>query len=339
MAMDRSEDDRIVLDLLIRGFQISRTIRLIADLSLADRIAPNAPSKLADLAGACGVLPRPLSRAMRALAAHGIFHIDAEGFVTHTPRSLLLRSDTLNNFHHAARFWTARGSWHAWEFLDVALTGGSPHEIAWGMSRFSYLRQHADEARIFDAFMASFPDDRHNAVAVAYDFSSSSLIADIGGGNGETLRCILARNAKLRGLLFDRPDVVAAIPAEELADGRLAVEGGSFFDKVPAGADTYLLSRVIHDWGDEDAVRILRTCRAAISGRQRLLIIEIVLPDEPADGNPMDYLVDMQMMAMFGTAEERTEAEFRTLLRAGGFDLEQVIRTPSSVSIVEGRPV
>lgn len=332
------DDDRLAVDLLIRGFQVSRTIRLVADLGIADRIAPESASSIAELATASGVLAEPLLRAMRALAAFGIFRLDADGMAAHTPRSLLLRSDAPNSLHPSARFWTAAGSWRAWEALDVALHGQNPHEAAWGASRFDYLRDHPDEARIFDTFMAHFPDDRHGAIAAAYDFAGPRLIADIGGGNGETLRRILALHPAARGLVFDRADVVAAIPPEALAGGRISPHGGSFFDGVPAGADLYLLVRVLHDWPDEDVARILRSCRSAMGPKARLLVVESLIEPNPARGRPTEYLTDMQMMAMFGTARERTEAEFSRLLAAAGFVLTRAVATASSVTILEAAP-
>jgi O-methyltransferase domain len=222
--------------------------------------------------------------------------------------------------------------------LDVVLAGGIPHEAAWGTKRFYYLRDHPAEAQIFDAFVASFPDDRHNAVAAGYDFSRAALIADIGGGNGEALRRILARFPDARGIVFDREDVVAAIPPEGLAGGRISTQGGSFFDGVPAGADIYLLIRVLHDWADDDASRILRSCRAAMGADGRLLIVDQILEPDPARGQRTDYLVDMQMMAMFGSARERTADEFRALLTPAGFELLRVIAIASRVAILEAAP-
>jgi SAM-dependent methyltransferase len=206
------------------------------------------------------------------------------------------------------------------------------------VGRFDYLRDHPEEARIFDAFMANWPDNRHHAVAAAYDFSNGALVADIGGGNGEALRHILARFPKVRGIVFDREDVVAAIPPEGLAGGRISTHGGSFFEEVPAGADIYLLIRVLHDWADEDVLRILRLCRAAMGPNGRLLIVEQILPPDPSRGRPTDYLADMHMMAMFGSAQERTEAEFCALLTPAGFDLLRAIPTASLVSILEAVP-
>ena len=334
-----SAQDRAELDLLLRGFQVSRMLRLVADLGIADKIGPDEAVAVNDLVNACSVLPEPLIRALRALAAFQIFLITDKETLAHTPRSLLLRTDTPNSMHHAARFWTAPGSWKAWGMLDVAMTGEVPHEAAWKTDRFSYLRQHPDEARVFDDMMANFPDNRHAAIAAAYDFSAARLIADVGGGNGAALRHILARFPQARGLVFDRDDVVAAVKPADLVDGRIEPQAGSFFERVPAGADTYLLIRVLHDWKDEDCLHILRNCRAAMGPDAVLLIGEEILESDPARGRATAYLTDLQMMAMFGQARARTEAEFRALLDQAGFELARVVPTASPLSVLEARHV
>lgn len=334
-----TDDDREELDLLLRGFQVSRMLRLIADFGVADKIPTDRQVMVKDIAAACTVLPEPMLRVLRALAAFRIFEVTADGAVAHTPRSRLLRTDTPNSLHHAARFWTGAGSWGAWNKLDVAMTGGTPHEAAWNMGRFAYLKQHPNEARLFDAMMANFPDNRHAAIAAAYDFSGAGLIADIGGGNGAALRQILARFSAPRGLVFDREDVIAAIAPEDLMQGRIAAQGGSFFDQVPTGADIYMLIRVLHDWPDKDCLRILRACRAAMGPQARLLLGEQILEPDPARGRATGYLIDVQMMAMFGDARERSEAEFRGLFDQSGFSLRRVIPTTSPVSIIEAAPI
>ena len=171
MSSDRDYEQ---LDLLLRGFQVSRMLRLVADLEIADKIAPEGSILLVDLAAAYSVLPEPLLRVLRALAAFDIFKVSADGRVAHTSRSRLLRTDITNSLHYAARFWTGLGSWTAWGMLDVGMTGDTPHEAAWKMTRFDYLRSHPDEVRAFDAMMEHFPDKRHAAIATAYDFFSSA---------------------------------------------------------------------------------------------------------------------------------------------------------------------
>jgi hypothetical protein len=313
-------------------------LRLVADLGVPDAFQPAATVPVMRLASSLGVDGGRLIRVLRALAAFEIFRVTHDGFVSHTARSLLLRKDTPNSMYDSARFWTGPGSWKAWGMLDEAMTGGNPYEAAWGMSRFAYLRENPDEARAFDAMMASFPDDRHAAIAAAYDFSQASCIADLGGGNGAALRHILNRFPSPRGVLLDRHDVVSRLGADELLAGRISAHAGSFFERAPEGADIYLLIRVLHDWSDEDCVRILRSCRAAMQQSAILLIGEEILEPDPQRGHPSAYLIDMQMMTMFGHARARSEGELAIVLKAGGFQLRRVVPTASSVSIIEAVP-
>jgi hypothetical protein len=333
-----NDADREDLNLLLHSFKISRVLGLIADLGVADKVPSDGHITVDDLAAACAVQPEPMLRVLRVLAALKIFQVTTHGTVAHTSRSRLLRTDTPNTLHHAARFWAGPGVWNAWGRIDVAMTGSIPHEAAWNTSRFSYLLQHPDEARAFDAMMESNPLNRQAAVAAAYDFSAARLIADIGGGNGAALRHILSRFPTPRGLVFDCEDVINAITPEQLLQGRISIQAGSFFDQVPGGADIYMLMWVLHDWPDEDCVRILRTCRKAMRPNSLLLVCELILEADPAIGKLIGYIADVHMMAMFGRARERTEAEFRNLFNQSGFLLRRVIPTASPISIIEAAP-
>ncbi len=123
--------------------------------------------------------------------------------------------------------------------------------------------------------------------------------------------------------------------AARLGD-RIRLVGGDFFDAVPSGEDLYLLKFVLHDWGDEDAVRILGNIRKAIAPtRGRLAIVEMVLPgrNEPHVGK----LMDLNMMVMTGGIE-RSAAEYGDLLSTAGFRVERVAATRSPFSVIEAVP-
>jgi hypothetical protein len=107
------------------------------------------------------------------------------------------------------------------------------------------------------------------------------------------------------------------------------------FEGVPAGADAYLLVLVLHNWSDEDCRRILRVVRAAMGPDAVLLIGEPLLDPGPARFGPTGYLLDVQMMAMFGSARERTVNEFRGLLAEAGFELRRVLPTGTPVPVLE----
>jgi hypothetical protein len=169
-------------------------------------------------------------------------------------------------------------------------------------------------------------------VVAAYDFSGLGEIVDVGGGSGVLLEAILRATPGLRGVLVDRLE--AAERARALLadlDGRAECVVGDFFDAVPAGAGAYLLSRVIHDWHDDDARRILATCRAAMPDGARLLLVEAILPERAVDG-PEAIRMDLHMLVLFG-ARERTAAQFSDLLAGAGFDLRRVVPTGSAAGL------
>lgn len=136
----------------------------------------------------------------------------------------------------------------------------------------------------------------------------------------------LPANPHLQGVLFDVSTVVAGAE-EELAGaevvGRCKVVSGDLFDSVPDSADAYLLSAIIHDWDDDQAVQILRTCRAAMADAACVLLAEIVLPDGPAPS--MGKLADLEMLVMTAGGRQRTEAEHRELLARAALRLTRII--------------
>lgn len=104
---------------------------------------------------------------------------------------------------------------------------------------------------------------------------------------------------------------------------------------VPAGADAYLLSHVIHDWDEEHCLTLLGNCRRAMAAGGRLLIVEEVLSgaNEPSTGKMADLAM---LVAQRG--QERTEAEYRELLAKADFRLSRVVLTASAASVIEAVP-
>jgi hypothetical protein len=155
-------------------------------------------------------------------------------------------------------------------------------------------------------------------VLAAYDWSKFSVIADIAGGHGAQLAGILAANPNTRGILFDQPHVVAGAPpllqAAGVAD-RCDVVAGSFFDSVPE-AGAYILKHILHDWYDDDCVRILETIRRAAPKDARLLVIERVV--EGPNAGAVGKSSDLNMLVGPG-GMERTREEFDALLSSGGW--------------------
>src|SRR5262249_28970706 len=139
---------------------------------------------------------------------------------------------------------------------------------------------------------------------------------------GALPRHILVAASATRGVLFDQPAVVDAAREELEKDGlleRCEVIGGDFTERVPEGGDVYLLSRILHDWDDEQCLKILANCRQAMSETARLVIIERPIP---TDGTPSLAIAwDVHMAVNNIGGGERTYEEYRRLLRVAGFHL------------------
>jgi hypothetical protein len=328
---------------LLYLFRVSRVAQVAAKLDLADllRDGPRAP---ADLVAATGTDADALRRLLRALAGFGVFAEDGAGRFGLTPLAEPLCSDapggSLRDF---AILLGEPESWRAWGALEHSVRTGRPaFEHVFDQPLFDYLAANPGPARLFDAAMASRSAREAAAFVAAYDLSGlTGTVVDVGGGRGTLLAAVLRANPALSGVLFDLPHVAEAAREALAAAGlaaRCRIETGDFFERVPAGGEAYLLHKVIHDWDDARAGRILAHCRAAMPprGGGRLLLLEAVVP--PGNAPHMAKLLDLSMLVWPG-GRERDEAEYRALLAAAGFALARVVPTASpAVSVVEAVP-
>jgi hypothetical protein len=277
-----------------------------------------------------------LHRLMRALASLGILTEQPEQRFALTSLGEALKTGAPGSARSSVIFSGSPLSQTSWDNLVYSLETGKPgFEKAQSITFFDYLAQHPEDASLFSELMVGFHGQEPPAVAAAYDFSVFKTIVDVGGATGNMLAAVLARHAGPRGILYDRPHVVKDGPALLDAKGvrdRVTIEPGDFFMSVPAGADAYILSHIIHDWNEDQCLTILGNVRDAMNPASRLLIIEMVLP--PGDTPHPGKMLDMVMLVRF-EGQERTEMEYASLLGKAGLRLTRVIPTDSAASIVE----
>ncbi len=317
---------------------VSHVVHAAAQLSLADHLA-SGPRTAEDLAGPTKTHAPSLYRLMRTLASLGIVSEDSSRKFSLTPVGEALKTGAPGaakaTILTLASDWMMRGFS---EFQYSLQTGKPAFEKSLGMPIFDWFAQHPKEASLFSETMVGFHGMEPPAVAAAYDFSGARTVVDVGGATGNLLSAVLAKHAGPRGILFDLPHVVTDAPALIKSRGltdRITIESGSFFDRVPAGGDVYMLSHVIHDWSESQCLTILGHVRRALNPGGRVLIIEMVLPsgNAPHPGKMLDI-----MMLIGPGGQERTEAEYAALLSKAGMRLARVIPTASAVSIVEAVP-
>jgi SAM-dependent methyltransferase len=326
-----------IMDLIWPGAFVVQSIHVVARLGIADFLGPESQT-VDELAGTAQVHAPSLKRVLRALTTLGVFAEDIDGRFRQTDLSRTLREDHPESVRAWALMLGAPFVWRPVGDLYESVRTGTPgFRRLYGERFFEWAKTHPEDGAVFNAAMTSGSAQRLPAILAAYDFAHFERIVDVGGGQGALLAGILRASPKARGVLFDLPNVAAgaeALRVPHLAE-RCEIVGGDFFESVPAGGDAYVLSRVIHDWDDSAALKILANCRRAIRPYGRLLLIEGVSkpPNEP---DPNKFL---DVWFVGGGGCERTEAEYRALLRGGGFELARVVATGGPSAILESRPV
>ncbi len=316
------------------GYILSRCLHVVADLGVAD-VLDETPRTATELAALVGAHPSSLKRVLALLATHGVFAMQGERFC-HSPASRLLISDHPHTVRSFIRGFGAPLDWQTYALLDYTVRTGKPalEQVA-SEGQWTYRASNAEMSTMFNAAMAEKARAQIGGILSVYDFSTFQTVVDVGGGLGHLVRAIVESTPGIRGVLFDLPHVVKQ--AHPGASGRLALQAGDFFAATLPTCDAYLLMEVIHDWDDPQATAILQAVRRAAPPHARLLLIETLLPPQPA---PEDWpwVVDIHMMTMLGGIQ-RTREQYATLLNAAGFTLQRGLDTGADISILEAAPV
>lgn len=324
---------------LISGYRISRALYVMVKLGIPDLLKDTARDA-ADLAQATQMHAPSLYRVLSVLVSIGALTKDDQSRFALTALGATLRSDVRGSLRAWALNLFDEDQYRAWgDVLHSVQTGEPAFNHLFGMDVWQYRALHPEQSKTFDEAMANLGSVANQAIVESYDFSAVRQVVDVGGGNGSLLIFLLNANPAMKGVVFDAPHVVEGakkrIAAAGLAE-RCTTVGGNFFDSVPEGGDTCILSRIIHDWDDAHSSTILNNCRRAMPVNGRLLLSERVLPTQiEASARHQDLLLsDLNMLVMVG-GRERTEAEYRVLLEAAHFRLTRVIPTRSMMSVIE----
>ena len=325
---------------LVNGSWTTQAIAVAAELGIADLLAGGIgqPDELARIAGCHAP---SLHRLLRALASLGLCAELEDGTFVPTALGALLASHAPMSLRGTAIY--GRYKWPVWgNLLHSVKTGECASALAHGTPVFEHLARDATAAEVFHRAMTETTRLIARAVVAAYDFRGFERIVDIGGGYGEMLGAVLRACPSARGVLFDLPATLEGARRHLETAGlapRCELVAGDFFESVPAGADAYLLKRVIHDWDDDRATAILCRCREAMARHAKLLLVEQVMPERMAvtPEHQDAARMDLHMLLMVG-GRERTADQYRQILAAAGLGLDTIVPATLNVCVIEARP-
>jgi hypothetical protein len=317
---------------MLQAQNANAVLLAIGQLRLLDRLDAG-PASAEEIAENGELDAGNVLRVLRFLAAQQVIDCDEQNRFRHTARSRLLQ-----NYQSGLQFM--REAMGAAQGLAQCLRTGQPaFDCSFGMPVFQYLAEHPETVRYFGDLMSRTTAILEMFVFANHRFEPFELAVDVGGSHGRLMMALLKNYPETHGIVFDLPNTAeqaSAIIAESSVADRIEARGGDFFKSVPEGGDLYLLKQILHDWGDEDCVKILGSIRAAIADRGRLAVIEFLLPD--AGVHHPGFAMDIHMMVL-STGRERTLAEYEALLEAAGFRLDRVTENPKGQSVAEFVPV
>lgn len=312
----------------------SHLLIVAAELGVADHVGDVARpvEELAELTGADS---GALYRVLRALASIGVFTEVSHRAFAVTPLAATLRSDDGDSMRDLARYVGLGERQQAFGALLHSVRTGKPaFDHVHGRDWWSHFAAHPELADLFHRAMGNMARQVNSATLDAYDLSGVRRLIDVGGGQGHLVTTLLRRYPEMTAVVFDLPHVAAqaegVIRDAGLAE-RVECVGGDFLESVPAGGDVYVLSWTLHDWDDDDSLRILNNIREAMNAGGRLIVIDEVIPegDEPHFGK----FEDIVMLALL-KGHVRTEAEFARVFEAAGLRIDAIVPTSSPTSVI-----
>ena len=328
------------------GFWRTQAICAAVELGIFEAL----PATSAEIAEVCGLEPARVKRLLRALAElRLVAHEDGDrsGHTRHArpetgePCSVTDEDDTWRATERGACLTAG----HPWTLADAAVEYGRLFPAMWeALPRALrvdsgrrapdiFAEVAADPARVtpHHRMLTSYALHDYAAVPAALGLRGNEQVIDAGGGYGTLAGLLVEAYPGLRVTVLDRPEVVQRAARERHGD-RVTFRAAGLFGPWGVDGDAVTLARVLHDWDDAPALRLLRHARGALPSGGRLFVVEMMLPEGGSAGG----LCDLHLLAVTG-GRERTVYEYVALLDQAGFAFDGLRRLPTLPSVIVGR--
>lgn len=281
------------------------------------------PARSAELAVAIAASENSLSRLLGGLWELGLVERQEGGLWNATPTGTLLVRRSAPNL------------------ADAAIEYGGPLRECWSRLReavksprwrppdvFAAAASDPDRLAAFQRMLEAYAQHDYADVARLLPFQGARTIVDVAGGTGVLARMLADRLPAMDVVVLERPEV-CELAGTGSFHPRVRFVSGDLFQPWPVRADGFVMSRVLHNWSDDDARRILRHARSAVAAGSTGVILEMLL-----DGaTPYGRLCDLHLMVVTG-GRERTVEQFGALARETGFRFVRVEPGSAIVSAI-----
>jgi hypothetical protein len=306
------------------------------DFALFQAIPVSGVASVHEIAAAVGLEEDHVARILRFLATERVFYEISPGVFKHTAASALIARDHIlrDTFHmqldEAFRAASDSGTWLR-SLAGQPSSVNSPFHHRFGSSIFEYYQTYPDKGIRFGHAMEGITRLDRKIDTLRDDFDWEALgdktIVDVGGANGNITFTLANAFPKLRFIVQDISEELL-VDGEKLASkdskvaNRISFMQFNFFDPQPVNTATaFFIRQCLHDWNDDDVVKILRGFVPALEKcppRTPLLINEIILPRPEEKSRCEEHQirqVDISMLVLLGS-RQRTARDFEILLKS-----------------------
>ncbi|XP_043698389.1 caffeic acid 3-O-methyltransferase-like [Telopea speciosissima] len=169
-------------------------------------------------------------------------------------------------------------------------------------------------------------------IEVYEGFDNVNVVVDVGGGVGKTLELITFKHPTIKGINFDLPHVIADAPPYPGVEHVV----GEMFLSVPKG-DIIFMKTVLHNWGDEHCLSILKNCYESLPENGKVVVLETIVPEIPETTllAKTTLGMDLVMMTQHMGGKERTEKEYKASASGAGFSGVTLVFRLAAFSVME----
>ena len=300
-------------------------------------VVDSTPRSAAEIARQLSLDPALSYRLLRALGSLGLLKEDHHRRFCSTPMGEFLRSKSPQTLRGVALLEEGPEHYAVWKHLTAMIKEGKQDGFVreFGQRIFDYARDHPSYAEVFNQAMSSYSANQTRWVLEAlegYDFSKIRQVCDIGGGHGHLICNLLLRYPHLRGTILEMEQVIqekTLLWANKMgiAADQCNYVSGNMFNEVPS-SDAYFMKMILHDWDDEECLKILSNIHRSSIAKAQLFIVEHIVPGPETPH--FSKLFDIHMLCAL-TGRERTEEEYLTLLKQAGFNHVRTHFPPSKI--------
>ena len=327
---------------IIFGRWKSQILYTGAKLGIFDYLT-SSPKEISQIAQDLNLNEAMAYRILRSIASLGFLKEEQQGRkFSITTSGELLRKDHPHTLQGVLLLEEGPEHYQIWKHLSRMIMDGKQNAFSseYGNNIFEYAGKNSKYSKVFNDAMSSY-SAMHTAMVLEalkeYDFSDISHICEIGGGQGHLLSHLQSKYNHLSGTILELESVVnnqdSSWPNKMGLQERCKYVNGNMFEQVPS-ADLYIMKMILHDWNDEECIKILSNIHKSASDKSKIFIIEHVVPDPTTPH--FSKLFDIHMMCAT-TGRERTVEEYKSILNQSGWKYIQThYPTSKMIGVIEG---